>query len=65
MSWKPISIETDFRGRVYSEVFTKEVHKEIFWVTRRDSIHRQLTHCSNRPKMFKVNGIRLYEEEKR
>ena len=63
MKWEPISIESDFRGRIYSFVVSDEVHKELFWHTRRDSIHRQLTHCSNRPKMFRHNGIKIHLTE--
>ena len=32
-------------------------HKNIYWASRYQNIHRLITHCSNRPKRFIANGI--------
>lgn len=54
------SMTKDRRGRVYTAVLADDAHKELFFVTRYDSIHRLMTHCNNRPKMFRCRGIKIY-----
>lgn len=53
----------DYRYRAYNCVVSPETHKDIYWASRYTNIHRLITHCSNRPKVFRFNGIDIIESE--